>query len=209
VPASRPIALSAPGLTGPISIINEPVSGPRSSRRARNRPYSHAHLEIDLSPDLAIEGDAPHLQRLERALSEKKIAETPDLVLLAVGTLHALSARHFRQVDHWEVSPGGWLPLPSGKARRGSEEPVSDLLAVVESDAWSPLTEARTFSARLSDQQGHRVDVVVRRIHRPRHHVLSLDLRGVWTQETIHDLVGSLSARLPVAQSTLTKFQYA
>ncbi|MFZ0699803.1 MAG: hypothetical protein WAN74_06420 [Thermoplasmata archaeon] len=84
---------------------------------------------------------------------------------------------------------------------------MGNLLAVLEGDGWTPLTKARSFSARLSDQQGHRVDVVVRR--RQRRHAVSLDLRGVWTRDTIHDLLGSLSQRVPVAESTLTKFQYA
>jgi len=140
-------------------------------------------------------------------MSQAQIAQTPDLVLLAVGTLHALSARRFRQVDHWEVSPGGWLPLPMEKSRRGSNEPVGDLLAVLEGDGASPLLKARSFAARLSDQQGHRVDVVVRRAQR--RHAISLDLNGVWTRDTIHDLLGSVAQRVPVAQTTLTKFRYA
>ncbi len=190
-------------------MLNEPVSGPRSSRRALNRPYRHAHLGIDLSPDVVVKADAPLLLRLERALSEKKIVEAADLVRLAGGTLHALAARRFRQVDHWEVSPGGWLPLPTGKPRRGVAEPVGDLMAAVESNAGPSLAQARAFSARLSDEQGHRVDLVLRRVHRQRRHALSLDLHGVWTRETIRDLIGSLSERIPVARSTLTKFQYA
>lgn len=207
MPASRPIPLSAPDLIGPISILNEPVSGPRSSRRSRNRPYNHAHFEIDIAGGAALRGDAPHLQQVEETLSKARAAGTPDLVLLAIGTLHALAARRFRQIDHWEVAPGGWLPLPAEKARHGSNEPVGDLLALLGGDGWSPLTKARSFSARLSDQQGHRIDIVVRRAER--RHGVSLDLNGVWTRETIHDLLGSLSQRLPIAQATLTKYRYA
>jgi hypothetical protein len=207
VPASKPLALSAPDLIGPISILNEPVSGPRESRRSKNRPYSHAHFEIDVSTGAALRGDAPHLQEVERAMSRAQIAQVPDLMLLAAGTLHALSARRFRQVDHWEVSPGGWLPLPTAQGRRGSNEPVGHLLAVLEGEGASPLLKARSFAARLSDGQGHRIDVVVRRAQR--RHTLSLDLNGVWTRDTIHDLLGSLAQRVPVSQTTLTKFRYA
>lgn len=207
MPAPKPIALSAPDLIGPVSILNEPVSGPRTSRRARSRPYCHAHLEIDLSSGAPLKGDDSHLHRLGHDLSKARLSEASDLVLLAVGTLHALSARRFRQIDHWEISPGGWLPLPAGRPRRGSEQPMGVLLGTLEDEAWSPLTKARSFSARLSDQQGHRVDLVVRR-ERQRH-AISLDLRGVWTRDMIHDLVGSLGQRVPLAQSTLTKFQYA
>ncbi len=207
MPASKPLALSAPDLIGPISILNEPVSGPRANRRAKRRPYDHAHLDIDVSTDAGLRGDAPHLQQVERALSRAQVARTPDLVLLTIGTLHALSARRFRQIDHWEVSPGGWLPLPAEKSRRGSNEPVGDLLAVLEGDGASPLLKARSFAARLSDQQGHRVDVVVRRTQR--RHAISLDLNGVWTRDAIHDLLGSVAQRVPVARTTLTKFRYA
>jgi hypothetical protein len=135
--------------------------------------------------------------------------EKGTLILLAAATLHALSSRRFRQVDHWEVAPGGWLPPPRpGKDPEG-EEPVGYLLDALESGAWSSVGSARSFSARLSGPSGARVDVVVRRVHGERRHALSLDLWGSWTKETVDDLVGSISARLPVVRSTMTKFQYA
>lgn len=207
VPAPKPVALAAPGLIGPVSILNEPVSGPRASRRSRNRPYNHAHLEIDIAPGDVRQGDAPHLQQVEQALSHDQLAETSDLVILTAGVLHAFSARRFRQIDHWEVSPGGWLPLPAAKSRRGSEEPVGEFLKTLEAGSSSPVSKARTFSARLSDGQGHCIDVAVRRAQRG--HAISLDLRGVWTRDTIRELVGSIAQRVPVSLSTLTKFQYA
>jgi len=57
--------------------------------------------------------------------------------------------------------------------------------------------------------RGNRADVVVRRVHRQGRHALSIDLWGSWTKETVNELTGSLAARLPVARTTLTKYQYA
>jgi hypothetical protein len=208
-PAPQPPALSAPGLVGPISIVDQPISGPRSNRRARNRPYAHVHLEIDLSAEPNREAEPALLQRLEALLSEKEIVEAADLLRLAAGTLHALSARRFRWIDHWEVQPGGWLPLPERKKHQDAEEPVGELLKALESGAWAPAAKARSFSVRLSDKRGNRADVIVRRVHRERRHALSLDLWGSWTKASIEDVTGSLSARLPVSRSTMTKYQYA
>jgi hypothetical protein len=149
------------------------------------------------------------MERLAGFLTERKVVEKGTLILMAAATLHALASRRFRRVDHWEVSPGGWLPPPRpGKGPEG-EEPVGYLLDALESGAWSAVGDARSFSARLSDLSGGRVDVVVRRVHSGRRHALSLDLWGSWTKETVDDLVGSISKRLPVVRSTMTKFQYA
>jgi len=87
-------------------------------------------------------------------------------------------------------------------------EPVGALLATLESDAGSSIDSARSFSARLSDLSGGRVDVTVRRVHRERRHALTVDLWGSWTKAAAQDLIGSISERLPVVRSTMTKFQY-
>lgn len=208
-PRPPPPALSAPGLVGPISILNQPISGPRSNWRSRTRPYRHAHLEIDLTAEPDRTEGTPLLKRLEALLSEKDMVEAADLLRLAAGTLHALAARRFRWIDHWEVQPGGWLPLPERTTHRDPGEPVGELLNALESGAWAPAAKARSFSVRLSDRSGNRADVVVRRVHRQRRHALSVDLWGSWTKATIEGVTESLSARLPVSRSTLTKFQYA
>jgi hypothetical protein len=201
-------ALAAPGLIGPVSILNQPISGPRSSRRSRNRPYSHVHLEIDLKPESADPAGVPLLERLAGVLKEREITETGTLILLAAATLHALSSQRFRRVDHWEVTPGGWLPPPTSGAAPDGEEPVGHLIDALESDSGAAVGSARSFSARLSDRSGARVDVIVRRVHRERRHALSLDLWGSWTPAAVKELKGSLSERLPLARSTMTKYQY-
>ena len=208
-PKENEPALAAPGLGGPTSILKQPISGPRSSRRGRNRPFSHVHLEMDLAPEPKDPTGVPALERLAGFLRERKVVEKGTLVLMAAATLHALAARRFRRVDHWEVAPGGWLPPPRPGKDPDAAEPVGELLEALESEAWASVGSARSFSARLSDLSGGRVDVIVRRVHRERRHALSIDLWGSWTKATVKDLEGSLSDRLPVIRSTMTKYQYA
>jgi hypothetical protein len=200
--------LAAPGIGELLSTPKQSISGPRSNRRRRNRPYSHVHLEVDLASEPPNPVGVPPLERLAGFLNEKKIVERGTLILMAAATLHALAARRFRRVDHWEVSPGGWLPPPRPGEDPDASEPVGDLLATLESGAWSSVDSARSFSARLSDLSGARVDVTVRRVHRERRHALMIDLWGSWTKGAVQDLEGSLSKRLPVIRSRMTKFQY-
>jgi len=86
---------------------------------------------------------------------------------------------------------------------------VGHLLEALEGATESSVGSARSFSATLSDLSGGTVEVVVRRVHRGGGHALTLDLRGDWTPAAVKDLTGSLSERLPVLRSTMTKFQYA
>jgi hypothetical protein len=210
VPAREPEpALAAPGIGEIVSTPSPALSGPRSNRRNRNRPYSHVHLEIDLAPKPPDPAGVPLLEQLAAGLNERKIVERGTLILLAAATLHALAARRFRRVDHWEVSPGGWLPPPSPGKDPEAQEPIGDLLEVMRNGAWESAGSARSFSARLSDLSGARVDVIVRRVHRERKHALSLDLWGSWTPESVKDLEGSISTRLPVTRTTMTKYRYA
>ncbi len=202
-------ALSAPGIGTANPLLAPSVSGPRSSRRHRNRPYSHVHLEIDLAPKPPAPGGDPLLERLAGFLRERKVTEKGTLILLAGATLHALSSRRFRRVDHWEILPGGWLPPPRSGTAPESDEPVGHLLEALESGAWTSVAAARSFSARLSDLSGGRIDVVVRRVHRERRHTVSMDLWGSWTQDTVEELQGAMAQRLPVLHSTMTQFQFA
>jgi|HubBroStandDraft_4_1064222.scaffolds.fasta_scaffold110642_1 hypothetical protein len=202
-------ALAAPGIGAARSITATPITGPRSSRRSRNRSYRHVHLELDLAPRPADPAGEPLLERLEGFLREREVVEAGTLIRLAAATLHGLAARRFRRVDHWEISPGGWLPPPKPGKDPEASEPVGELLEALEGGAWQSVASARSFSARLSDLAGQRVDVTVRRVHRERRHALSLDLWGSWTKATVSDLEGSLGSRLGVVRSTMTKYEYA
>src|ERR1700686_3939896 len=104
----------------------------------------------------------------------------------------------------------GWM---NGRSRReagfpcrngaaDAEEPGGALLKALDSGAWEPLADARSFSAKLSDLRGNRTEVVLRRVHSERRHSVTLDLTGSWTKATVKDLTGSLAQRLGVARST-------
>jgi len=205
-----PIPLAAPGLIGPVSILKQPTDGLRSSRRRRNRPYRHVHLEVDLAVERKEAREPSFWAKWEDVLSQRDIVESSDLVVLTLGTLHAVAALRFRRVDHWEISPGGWLPPPTTHATGGSiGEPVGLLLEALDHDTGTAFVQARSFSIRLSDRGGNHIDAVVRRVHRARRHSISLDLWGVWTRAGVSDLKGALAARLPVARTLQTKFMYA
>jgi hypothetical protein len=208
-PAPTPPALSAPGLIGPISITDQPISGPRSNRRSRNRPYSHARYEIDLGGEPTQSKDPTTVEKIETALAGKETVEGWNLLRLAAGALHAMSARRFRWIEEWTIHPGGALAQPEGKADEDSEQPVGDLLKALEAGAGTSESKARSFAVKLTDRRGNRAELVLRRVHRGREHALRLDLWGLWTKETLNDVIGSLASRLPVTRSTLTKYQYA
>lgn len=207
--SDRPVALSAPGLIGPNSILNPPWSGPRASRRRLGRPYSHVRLEVDLTSDVVPTLGTPLWKRIEAFLSAPETVEATNLVRLSAATLHALASCGFRRVDHWEVAPGGWLPPPAvTRSRQDEPEPVGQLLAAIQDEGAPSISGARSFAVRISDLDGNRADIVVRRVHRRRRHSLTLDLWGSWTRESLGRLTGALAQRLPVAQVDLTRYRY-
>jgi hypothetical protein len=206
-PSSPP--LSAPGLIGPNSLLNPPATFGASKRRAPKRPYSHVQLEVDLEPGPAGAARPGWVDRLEAVLSEQKIVEGSDLLRLAASALHAFAVEGFRQVDHWEVDPGGWLPLGTTSAVRGEPEPLGTLLREIDREHRDSIARARALSFRLSRPGGNRADVVVRRVHRRRRHALTIDLHGRWESNQVQALVGALQARLEVRTVTRTRYRYA
>jgi hypothetical protein len=199
--------LAAPGVGELLTPPGQILTGPRSIRRRRDRVFSHFELEFDLARRPATAAGAPLLERLARRLKEHGIVEPGSLAHLAAATLHALASQGFRRVDHWEVRPGGWLPLPAPVHAPATEEPVGELLDLLESGAWSEIGSARSFSARLSDGTGGRADVVVRRVHRLRH-AITLKVRGTWSRERVDDLRGAIDERLPVAHAAMRRYGY-
>ncbi len=208
--APQPPPLSAPDLIGVRGVLGPAASGPRGPRRARARPYRFARLEVELSGGLPTAGPpVPGLEALESLLKERKVAEPDGLASLAARALHALRARGVRRVDHWEIAPGGWLPLPDAAGAGGADAASDDdLLTALEQARRRASAPARSFSARLSGD-GQRVDLVVRRVHRERTPAVTLELRGEWTKGSIDELRGALAARLPVGRITMTRFTYA
>jgi hypothetical protein len=201
-------ALAAPGVEGLLATPKPSLTGPREFRRYRDRPLGHVHLELDLAPKPKDPTGVGPLEKLEGFLKERKVTERGTMIRLAGATLHAFASRGFRRVDHWEVTPGGWLPPPGARKDSKAAEPVGELMDVLKSGAMASVASARSFSARLSDPPGDRADVTIRRVHRERRHSLTVDLWGSWTKATVEDLEGSISERLPVVRSTVTKFRF-
>lgn len=201
-------ALAAPGVQDLLKPPRQTIGGPRSVRRRRNLPYAHVRLEFDLSSHETKSRGEPLLDRLGRALQENQAGVGGTLIAFAAATVHALAACGLRRVDHWEISPGGWLPLPSHSKSKDEPEPVGQLVRTLEGRGWSSLSSARSFSARLSDFKGGRVDVRLRRSRLEPRYALTLDLWGTWTQQDVHDVEGAMAERIPVVHVSMTKYQY-
>lgn len=202
-----PEGLSAPGLSGPTSIVDWPTARTLSRGHRRVRPFRHVHLEVDLEPEVVREPGLPVLRQMEALIRERQVVEIGDLLRLTGRALHALAGEGFSRVDHWEVQPGGWLPLPEPSHPR-LIEPVGHMLRALRDDRWQHLAAARSFAVRLSGTIPFRADVVVRRVHRERAHSLSLDLRGKVTMGNVRDVVSALRRRLPVLRSQVTEYSF-
>ena len=205
VPEMTPI--SAPDLTGPTSFLNWPLVAAGTSRRHRVRPFGHVRFEVDLRHERWDEPDVPVLRQFERLLRERSVVEPGDLLRLSAASLHAFSVRGFTRVDHWEIQPGGWLPLPE-PTHATLAEPVGHLVRALESAQWRRLALAREFSVRLSGHAKIRADLVVRRVHRERGHSITVDLRGTIAARELEGLARALRERLPVLGSSVTAFAY-
>ena len=206
--APKAPAISAPDLIGPTSILNWPTAAAGTGRKARARPFAHVHLEIDLAHEAFRETELPVLRQVEAWLREREVVETGDLLRLVAGLLSALSSQGFSRVGHWEADPGGWLPLPE-ESHAQVIEPVGHLLSALKAPQWKEVARARSFAVRLSGARGGRADAVVRRIHRERHHAVSLDLWGVFTREEVHEILSAVRVRIPVLRSKVTAYAYA
>lgn len=205
---SSPPPLSAPGLIGPNSILSWPPGLAPSRGKRRPRAYSHVRLEIDLQPERVREPGLPVLRQIEALLHERQVVEMGDVLRLTAQLLHALAAEGFSRVDHWEAVPGGWLPLPE-PTHDGTIEPVGHLERALQSEAWRTLATARSFAVRLSGRTALRADLTVRGIHRERSPSISLDLWGIFSQRTVHEIVGAVRSRLPVLRSRVTEYAEA
>jgi len=174
---------------------------PREPLRAElgttdRRPVTR--LEIDLVREAFQRGGLPFLHGLESIFREREVYEVEGLLRLSAGVLHALAARGFSRVDHWEVQPGGWLPLPE-PAHERLVEPVGHLLNALSSDAWKRIASARAFSMRLSGAGELRADVTVRRVHRERSHAISIELVGPITPRELDSVERELRETLSIA----------
>ena len=141
----------------------------------------------------------PLVQRFESLFREREVVEVEGLFRLVAGCLHALSRHGFDRVDHWEVHPGGWLPLPEPTHER-LKEPVGHLLNALRSGAWKGVRQSRAFSVRLSGNGPLRADLTVRRVHRERGHSITVELRGAGAERASRGIERSLRDELVIAR---------
>jgi hypothetical protein len=156
-------------------------------------------LELDLVHEAFRRQGLPFVQRLESVFREREVVEVEGLLRLTAAVLHALAVRGFSRVDHWEVRPGGWLPLPE-PAHEQLTEPVGHLLNALRSEAWKRVANARAFALRLSGSGDLRADVTVRRVHRERGHAITLELFGPISEREVEAIVRELREDLAVAR---------
>jgi len=181
-----------------------PRHAPPRTHHAGHSTYSHIRVEIDLGREMVAPGRLPFLTELTSLLREREVEESESLLELEAAVLHALHGCGFSRVDHWEVDPGGWLPLPEA-VHPGLIEPVGHLLKALASDRWQDLAGAYAFSVRLSGDGDRRADAVLRRRHREREHSLSLELWGHVASFEVHRIVNALRDHLPVLRAQVTE----
>ena len=126
------------------------------------------------------------------------------LLRLTASTLRALQRRGFSHVDHWEVQPGGWLPLPE-PAHARLAEPVGHLVSALRSDAWGRVAHARAFSARLSTAGDLRAEFTVRQVHRERGHAITLELFGTVSAAALRGVEHALRDELSIVRLRRTR----
>ena len=139
----------------------------------------------------------PLLRELQDALREAEVTEAGDLLTLAAGALAAFAQAGYDRVDHWEVRPGGWLPLHR-VPKSPSAGSVGHLLAAMRFDEWASVRDAQEFAARLSARTPARLEFALRRVHRERRHSLTDELSGRFAPPPVETVVGLLTRNLPV-----------
>ncbi len=163
-------------------------------KEARTPPTERLRIELDLAHELLRPSRIPVLRQIEALLREQEVEEQGSLLVRASELLHELGDAGFERVDHWELSPGGWLPLPE-PAHRGKVEPVGHVLRALESRAWASLAHADAFAVRLSDADGRRADARVLHLHREREHSISVELWDPPAAAEVRRLIARLRAR--------------
>jgi hypothetical protein len=158
-------------------------------------PTGSVRVELDLPHELLRPSSVPVVRQIEAWLHEQEIVEQESLLVRVGELLDELGSQGYSRVDHWEIEPGGWLPLPEA-SHAGRYEPVAHLLRALKSPAWAPLASARSFAVRLSSGDGRRADARVRHRHREREHSVSVVLWGPPPEPELRRTVAALRSRL-------------
>jgi hypothetical protein len=176
-----------------------PIGTAQADRSVR---FRHVQLELDVEHERYRPEPVSLLAPLTSLLREREVEDAEDLLTMTAQVLRALAGAGFGRVDHWEVRPGGWLPLPEATHGRLAE-PVSHLMKALSSAEWAPVGSAHTFAVRLSGPDPIRLDLVVRRLHRERAHAVSLDVWGPVPRRFVEDMVVRVHDRLPLLRAVV------
>ncbi|MCI4342862.1 MAG: hypothetical protein L3J92_01920 [Thermoplasmata archaeon] len=183
-------------------MVEWPGEVPGFTRGRKTDRYRRVGLELDVEHERYRPEPVALLAPLTSLLHEREVEDAEDLLTMTAQVFRAVAAVGFRQVDHWEARPGGWLPLPEAAHTRLAE-PVAHLVRALSDPAWASVGQARRFAARLSGPDRVRLDIVVRRVHRERVHAVSLDLGGRITRGSVEDLVARIHQQLPLLRATV------
>ncbi|HTT16103.1 MAG TPA: hypothetical protein VMH49_01925 [Thermoplasmata archaeon] len=153
-----------------------------------------ARLELDLPHELLRPSTVPLVREVERWLHEQQIEEQGSLLVRAAELLQELGAEGYDHVDHWEIDPVGWLPLPEA-THEGRLEPVGHLIRALRHPAWGAFARARSFSVRLSASDGRRIDARILRVHREREHSICVDVWGPPATPELRRIAARLRSR--------------
>ncbi len=167
-------------------------------------PSGRVRVELDLPHELLRPSSVPVVRQIETWLREQEVEEEGSLLVRVGELLHELGGQGYARVDHWEVDPGGWLPLPEA-SHAGRFEPVAHLVRALKSPAWSPLSSARSFAVRLTSEDGRRADARVLHRHREREHSVTVDLWGPPPEAELRRTVAALRQRLAPLRVRLSR----
>ena len=201
-----PTAISAPDLIGPVSLLNWPLASPSGRRPRRVHRFEWVRAEVTLIPGMERESPLPVVRQLQDLLHEAEIIEEGDLLTLTAALLHACAAVGFRRVDHWELRPGGWLPVRA-RPHGPQIEPVSEFIGALQQDQWKAVAGARELAGRLSGPAGARLSFTLRRVHRERAPTVTLELSGAFTSVGVERLIAAVRRRLPVLRAAVTEYR--
>lgn len=189
---------SAPGLIGPVSLVNWPLAFSAPSR-GRARPLRHVHLEIDLAPAGPPSASVPILHEIEAALHERPVRESGSLFDLISGALRGLSSAGYH-----ELLTGRIDRRRRADPRTEGPQHVRVFLEALQVGPAEGRT-GRSFGATLRGDGDRRAELQLRWRHRERRHALSLDLFGTLDRAEVHGVVAGLRRHLPVTASTVTR----
>lgn len=198
---NSPPPLAAPGLSGSSSILSQPLTRPSGHRSHRTRAYRAILVEAEVSPHAPATEQETWRHEIEEWLGARKLRSSGELLRSVAGTLHAMASIGLKWVDHWEVTPGGWLPLP--RSSRGPQVSSRDLLDAFEGDQEESLRRARALKLRLSGPTGFRVDAEIHRARLRSGTFIRLGFAGHIPSDQLSHILDALRSRLPVSRTTV------